>query len=307
MKKKLYLFTTIIASAAVLSLSSCLKDSRYVSFANGGTVVDFPLGGKSNFGKDAITEAPDTDANGTIVRQFAVNVASPDLPKAATTIKLAIDNSIVDAYNASQSAVHYLPLPTDAYVFTATTVTVPAGQQYATVSVTFYKNKIDPTNSYMLPIKIASTSNGIISGNFGIHYYHFIGNDFAGPSLWDYTRTPPSGNFVGGSTTIYPVTPTQFEVASGYYTGNIRYEVTFTKNADGTYQDFAVDLNADDITNILGPAGIAVTVHPAFSPASGYTPGTKYTKTQVQHGLLDFIYKVHSSADRTVEDKYYQP
>ncbi len=41
MKKKLYLITTILLSAAALSLSSCLKDNRYVDFSKGSNVVDF--------------------------------------------------------------------------------------------------------------------------------------------------------------------------------------------------------------------------------------------------------------------------
>src|ERR1700743_581128 len=178
MKKTIYFITTILLSAAMLSLSSCLKD-KYVDFTKDAPVVNFPLGGIQFFGADAITETPDTDANGTIVRQFAVNVGAPKASSAATTITLAIDNSIVTAYNASQTAVSYLPMPANAFVFTATSVTVPAGKQYATVSVTFYKNKLNPALSYMLPIKIVSAGGATISGNQNIHYYHFIGNDFA--------------------------------------------------------------------------------------------------------------------------------
>ncbi len=83
MKKRLYFITTTLIAVAALSLSSCLKDSRYVSFNTGGVIVNFPLGGLNYFGADAITETPDTDANGTIVRQFSVDIAEINAPTSA--------------------------------------------------------------------------------------------------------------------------------------------------------------------------------------------------------------------------------
>jgi hypothetical protein len=308
MKKILYFISTILLLAGMLSLSSCLKDN-YVDFTKDAPVVDFPLGGTQFFGADAITEAPDTDANGTIVRQFAVNVGAPKALGTPTKITLAVDFSIVTSYNASQTAVTYLPMPSNAYSFTATTVTVPAGQQYVTTSVTFYKNKLDPSKSYMLPIKIVSAGGLTISGNMGIHYYHFIGNDFAGAYLWDYTRTPAAGNFTGQPTTLFPVTPLQFEMNSGYYTGTVRYEVTFTKGgtpAAPTYTNFAVTLNSDDVANILTPAGIAVTAPPVFTDPT-VTPTSVYTYAQALK-IFDFTYSVlGSSGARVVEDRFYKP
>jgi hypothetical protein len=176
MKKKIYFTSAILMSAALLFLSSCLKDN-YFDFTKNAPVVDFPLGGTTFFAADAISEAPANDANGTIVRQFAINVASPQKLTTATTVTLAVDNSIVTTYNTAHPATTYLPMPTDAYVFTATSVTVPAGQQYSTISVTFYKTKLDPTLNYMLPIKIVSAGGITVSSNMGIHYFHFIGND----------------------------------------------------------------------------------------------------------------------------------
>ncbi|WP_114940939.1 DUF1735 domain-containing protein [Mucilaginibacter endophyticus] len=247
--------------------SSCLKDSRYVDFGASGTIVEFPLGGQINFGPDAITEAPDESDGSTIVRQFAVNVASPAIPTKETKITLAVDNSLVAAYNKTQTAVSYETFPTDAFKFTNTSVTIPAGQRVAIVSVTFYKAKLDPSKSYMLPIKIADAGGLNISANKGVHYYHFIGNDFAGLYKHQFTRTPAAGNFTyadGETSTFLPDSPTQFEVAGGYYTGDIRYVVSFTKTGTGasaTYSHFELSINSDDVTRI-GNAGITVTAAP---------------------------------------------
>ncbi len=109
MKKKLYLLTTILTITGALFLSSCLKDdAHYLNFASGQTYVDFPLGGFVNYSTDAITEAPDTDVNGSITRQFAVNVASANLPTTATTVTLAIGTQAdVEALNGLQSNVYF--------------------------------------------------------------------------------------------------------------------------------------------------------------------------------------------------------
>src|SRR5579863_10411502 len=146
MKKKLYFITTILAAMAALSLSSCLKDPRYVSFSQGGTVFNFPTGGLSHFAADAVTDPGDT-----ITKQFAVEIASPTVPTSATTVTLAVDNSIVTAYNATESTVNYKAMPAGSFVFTGTSVSIPAGKRSAVVSVTFYKGLLDPSKSYMLP------------------------------------------------------------------------------------------------------------------------------------------------------------
>ncbi|MGZ3810447.1 MAG: DUF1735 domain-containing protein [Mucilaginibacter sp.] len=307
MKKRLYLITTLL-SAAVLSLSSCLKDNRYIDFSKVGTIVDFPLGGTSNFAKDAFTESGDT-----ITRQFAVNIGSPTPPTSATNITLAIDNAIVTSYNASQTVVNYLPFPTGSFSFTNTSVTVPAGQRTAIVSVTVYKHLLDPSKSYMLPIKIASAGGLNISGNFGIHYYHIIGNPFAGNYNWHFERRnngtgagAPAGGSFDDVVTIGPVTPTQFEVTSGYYTGTERYEVKFTQVDLTHFKGFNVAFNADDVTSIFTANGITVTQQPVIFDAT-YDANTTYDFNQ-SLVFLHYQYIVqNSSGFRYNIDLYTKP
>src|ERR1700743_3792477 len=247
MKKRIYLITTLVLSAVLLSLSSCLKDDSHgINLGNSVPVTQFNLGGLSFFGPDAFTDPTDT-----IVRQFAVSVASKTTPTTETKITLALDNTIITAYNTTSALVQYLPFPADAFSFTQTSVTIPAGQTTAIVSVTIYKSKLDPTLSYMLPIKIAS-SPYTISGNMGIHYFHVIGNDFSGNYDQAFTRTPASGNYPFGwdhTATFFPDSPTQFEVAGGYYTADIRYVVSYTevgKYPNATYSDLQIAINPDD-------------------------------------------------------------
>ncbi|HZY35766.1 MAG TPA: DUF1735 domain-containing protein [Mucilaginibacter sp.] len=313
MEKRLYFITTIMLSAAALSLSSCLKDDgRYTNFAGVGTIVQFPLGGQSYFGADAITASGDT-----IVQQFAVNVASPSVPTTASSITFSVnDPSIIASVNASQNAVTYLPMPVNAFAFTQTTVTIPAGQRTAILTVTFYKNNLDPSKSYMLPIAIKNAGGLNISGNQGIMYYHFIGNVFAGAyrqtfRRWNATDSTTAGTLSGVSfanqpTIITPVSPTEFQMYTGYDGGAaLRYDVTFTINGGGMYGNFAVTFVASDIANNLTPNGVTITNGPVFlSTGTPSLPGS-YTVAQAQ-ALFAFQFGAHSSASRYCVDYFYK-
>ncbi len=255
MKKKLYLLTTILTGTAALLLSSCPKDkSHYLNFDTGTTFVDFPKGGLSGYGAQAITEAPADSVGGqpnvkeAITRANAVKlVARKKLSYLPTTVTLAIDTSkaTIDALNAAEPGIGYVAMPADAFSFTGTKVTIPAGQQYANTSVTFYKALLDPAKSYVLPIIIKDGGGKKISSNLNTLFYHFIGNDFAGVyAHWLYTRhsvpdttgsyaTSDAGGPVDeGPVTFLPVNPTTFQVPSFYYT-QLPYTVSFTKTVTG--------------------------------------------------------------------------
>lgn len=299
MKKKIYFITTILAATAALSLSSCLKDPRYVNLAQTSPIVNFPLGGLNNFSRDAVTDPGDT-----IVKQFSIDVASATVPTSPTTVTLAVDNTIITAYNATESAVNYLPMPSGSFVFNSTTVTIPAGQRVAIVSVTFYKNQLDPSQSYMFPIKIVSGSGGaIVSGNFGIHYYHFIGNDFAGLYTWTYTRWnngtgtgAPLLQDVTPNSAINPVSPTDFQMQTGYNGNMVLYDVQFTKTGPGAYSNWVVTFDPTSVANGWVPNGISVVQQPVFlvlDPAHF-------------HFQLQYV-AFNGTADRYLIDDYAKP
>ncbi len=301
MKKFIYSkLTGLILLAGVTLLSSCLKDDRYVDFGASKPIAELPISGLTNFSKDAFTEAGDT-----IVRQFAVNIASPSIPTTDTKVTLAVDNSVIAAYAKIDNSVSYVAMPANAFVFTDVSVTIAKGTRTKIVSVTIYKNKLDPSLSYMLPIVIKDASGTTISGNFGIHYYHVIGNHFAGVYKWDYLRYnnssgtgTPTTDSKGQSATLSPVTPTQFEVASGYL--GLRYEVTFTQNA-GVYSNFAVAINADDAA-ALADGSLAGAKISISSPAEIVSVDPIAQK-------FIFKFKVHNNdngSDRSLQDTYYK-
>lgn len=303
-------FLIFILAITAVSLTSCLKDKPNTDFSSIGTVVELPWSGLQYFSKDAITSTADT-----VVLKFGVNIASAKTLSTATNYTTAIDYSLMNAYVTANPAVDYQQMPDGTYTISKTSGTIPAGQRLDSITVTIYKNKLDPSKSYMLPIKLASTSNGILSGNFNAHYYHIIGNDFAGTYLWDYTRTPANGNFVGGSAIVLPVNPTEVVFPDHYYTGLVTYLFTFTKTGTGAsaqYTNLAVNLDPGTIASQLTPNGISVSQPATFVanaalsvPAGQSTLAGPYTYAQVKQ-LFDFTYQVfNGSANRTMVDRFY--
>jgi hypothetical protein len=260
-------FSMLLGLTAMLGFSSCLKDSNYVDFGAVGTTVEIPLSGTANFSKGSLTESTDE-----IVKQFAVNVASPKPLGTDLTVTLSVDAAALTAYNASQTAVLFEPFPTDSYTIDKTSVVIPAGTRTQVITVTFDKTKLDPAKSYLLPITISDAQGQTINGNYRTKYYSIIGNDFAGEYQWQFTRTPAAGNFTyadGEHAIIFPVTPRIFEVAGGYFTGNIRYRVTFQKTGVGPaalYHHFSIVINPSDVTDILGAQSppIVITTAPSI-------------------------------------------
>ncbi len=195
-------------------------------------------------------------------------------------------------------------------MFTKTTVTITAGKQYAITSVTFYKNLLDPSKSYVLPIKIVSGTGAKLTANLNIHYFHFIGNDFAGSWEHFYTRwsngdsttvasTPRTDV---GPTTFSPVSATEFTVPTYYYSGP-NYDITFTKTgvgASATYSNFAVQFLPADVNSGAWAANITVTVPPKFVTSSfAFDPTAQYTYAQALH--LFRIY-FHTSSRAIIDD-----
>lgn len=306
MKKTIFI---LVLAAFSLSISSCLKDKPNTDFSGIGTVVELPWSGLQYFSKDAITDNSDT-----VVVKFGINIASAKTLSTATNYTVAIDYSLLTAYQATNSAVTYLQMPDGSYTINKTSGTIAAGQRLDSVTVTFYRSKLDPAKSYMLPIKLASASNGILSGNFNAHYYHFIGNDFAGNyeqyfTRWSVADTSNAANkdynrVDVGQATFLPVTPNEFTVTSAYYTG-IPYHVTFTKTGSGaaaTYSNWAIFFTTADVQSyFVAPGqGVVLGSGPFIDPYANFIPDQQYTYAQALK-LFRFFYLTGS---RGVIDQY---
>lgn len=305
-------FLIFILAITAVSLTSCLKDKPNTDFSSikGQAVVELPWSGLQYFSKDAITDNSDT-----VIMKFGVNIASTNPLSTATNYTVAVDYSLMDAVNNQPNApVSYLQMPAGSYTISKLSGTIAAGRRLDSITVTFYRSKLDPAKSYMLPIKLASASNGILSGNFNAHYYHFIGNDFAGTyeHYWTRWSVPDTSNAANidhnhvdvGPVTFLPVSPNEFTVTSAYYTG-IPYHVTFTKTGSGataTYSNWAIFFTPADIQSYFVDPGQGVVLGsgPFIDPYPNFDPSKQYTYAEALK-LFRFFYLTGS---RAVIDQY---
>jgi len=299
--KRVYKYKVLTTGAGLFLmgflLNSCVKSrSGDTDFSGLKPVVLIPEGGLNAFGASALT-FPGADPSDTAF--FHVNYAATNVAPADETITLSVDQAAMQAYNTT-SAVQYSLFPDSIYSFKSTTVTVKKGNNYTdNIPVVVFPDKIDPTQSYMLPISIKGGPAGsTISGNFGTIYYHVIGNPIAGTYNWRWRRWnapdssgAPNNDVQEGPIAFAPDDPTTVEVFSGYFE-NARYVITFTNNG-GVLSNFSVSLNPDDVKSQFVPNGISLTSGPTIMAADPV------------HGFYQFTYTVSSGGNpRTLIDTY---
>jgi hypothetical protein len=189
MKKIIY----SILGISLMASTGCLKDDPPVDFGTVGTIIEIPYSGLQFFTDAALNFTADT-----ISYDFNVNIASPYPLEEDLTVEVGVDEAAIAEYNAS-GGVQYVVMPSDAYIFTGGSATIPAGSRLADFSIKFVNSaSIDPSVNYMLPISILNAEGEEISGNFGTIYYHIIGQCIAGSYSASGTRTNYSGQASGG-------------------------------------------------------------------------------------------------------------
>ena len=166
---KKYIFRTLSFMLAVSFLTSCLKDdslvldpekgNNVIEFANPATIVTngsvYPL---YNFAFDLAPEA-------TLPITISYSGPEAGAPEDIVVNFDAGTQAEVEAYNENQEKEFDM---IDAGVFSlpTKTVTIKKGQKKATFNVVFAPDKFDFQKAYVLPLKITSSSSGVISGNF---------------------------------------------------------------------------------------------------------------------------------------------
>jgi len=276
----------------LVTLNSCVKDRNpsATDFSGLKDHVTLIRGGLTNFSANNIRFTADTASYSIIA-----DLASVNLPTSPVKVTLAVDASLVAAYNTANGT-SFLPLPDDAYAIVSTSLTIPAGQQYATTTLEVFKNKVDPVKSYLLPVSIKDASGKLLTSNLNTLYFNIIGNVIAGDYNWDFTRwsqpsntgSPDGTSFTGRTATFIADNGSQVEVPSGYYIGP-RYVISFTSNA-GVLSDFAVKLNDDDVATMKA-AGVIVTDGPNILKADPITGEYIFQYKTLTRYVIDRYYK----------------
>ncbi len=288
-----------------VTLVSCLKDEGYedrlygsVRDTEGGKYVSIRTAGVQNFQKSSVLI--DTKSAELDTVEIFIDLDFAEKTTAPVTVKLAIDNAKVAAYNSANNT-NFLTTTANMAFLKATEVTIPAGERTVRTELYIRQNTFDPSKSYMIPVTITDASGYSLSSNLNIRYFNIIGNVFAGSYKWDFTRwnnqtgtgTPSSLSFTGKDVTILPVTETVFTVTSGYFI-QPRYIVSFTNN-NGVYSNFKVEFNADDV-KVMSDNGVTVVEGPNIIKADPIN----------KEFIFQFIVQTGPTSFRYLLDRYYK-
>jgi hypothetical protein len=279
---KIFNIKWVMGLGAVLLLTSCLKKNdmnidpdattanvaELQFIATGGTTIN---SGMQYFSGGALLLSP-LDAVDTA--NYNINIAGAAAPDKDVTVTIGIKKSaILDNY--SSDSINYELMPDSIYSLVSTTATIKAGSRVAHMQIKFYPTKVDFTRSYMLPVVITNASGVNISSNFGIVYFHIIGNPIAGSYLWDFYRYnnqdgsgAPYSSWANESTVFVPVTPTSIKVPTGYYV-QPNYLITFS-NTNGVLSNFKAVIAPDEIGAAFTANGITMVTGPTISVSTDY-------------------------------------
>ena len=244
---------------SIALLSSCLKDSKYaVDFSNTTPLVELPAaanvgGGGGTFETEAfaILSTPQTF-------KIAVNVAQANPLSSPVTIKLGLDTAAITAYNTANGLTTddgdaYTLLPPEDYS-TNWTVTIPAGQNLGYVTVSVNSSLIDPSQLYLLPVKIVNSAGIKISNYNEILYNVQAKNAFDG---------------------VYTVTGTMNDVTNatltGYYPATVQLQTTGANS--NIYFDVSSPVEGGNGHLILSSG--ATNEYGEFDPVFTFDPATK--------------------------------
>jgi len=180
MKKSSKIILTVLVLVA-LSLTSCLTDLKD------------HLGSFSNVPSVAEILDPLSPSTGLIVYQFVdptkkievtlhVNIAQADPVATATTVTMALDNTLITKYNTDHGLTGSdagLAVPAAAMTITSYNVVIEAGKREGLFKISVDPTKIaNPAALNIIPVKIASvTNNVIVSGNYGTSLVQILGRN----------------------------------------------------------------------------------------------------------------------------------
>jgi hypothetical protein len=262
MKKIIYSITTILWVTAALSLSSCLKDSKYyVNVSQGVPLVELPLEARNLTG-NLVAEALPISTTPQVI-QVAVNLASTNTLSSPVNVTLALDADAVTAYNHANGLdtggnVPYTLLPAADYSIPSYQVTIPAGQHLVYFNININTNLVDPSGQFILPIKIV---NG---GGQQISNYNELLLAVGAKNLYDgvYTVTGTlSDNTDATITGSYPETvylETSSANTNGFYDPNLGFGHAISTSAGPSeYGSFApvFTFNGSTITGVTNYYG----------------------------------------------------
>jgi hypothetical protein len=176
---RLILFV-ILGFFSVGLLTSCLKDSPYMTVSNTQPIIEFGQSAANGvYGPNgyygAFAFAGDTAGGpvSTYDTAVALLLASPQVLSDSVVVTVGIDTTQLSTFNSAQGT-NITLLPSNLFSMPQTSITIAAGHRVGSIPVTINLSAFPAAHQYGLPIAILSAvdmqkSGGqiIVSGNSG--------------------------------------------------------------------------------------------------------------------------------------------
>ncbi len=252
-------------------ITSCAKeDNIFTDDGNGGANGIVELG-------DLAPRATSTAFAAAIPNSYDAEIVTVDLPITVNysgvngapedvTVTMAISNDVTTAFNTG-FATTYQSMPTRLYTVPSYTVTIPKGKKSATFIIKVLPSSFtaaDLSLKYAFGIKIASTSKGIVSGNYGSGLWPItVKNKYDGVysvtgSIIDYTNAAFAGTY---PQTVHLVTTgANTNVVNYFYIANALNRYYFLNGTSATYYGnwcpiFTFNLSTNAVTSVTNVYG----------------------------------------------------
>jgi hypothetical protein len=157
-----------------ISLVACLDDDKYALDPSGtDNVIEFfdPSVPSSPVGAIYPVWTATTEIDATFEFEQTISYSGPNGNSKDIELTLAVDEVALVAYNEQMAELGggtYVMMPDSYYDFTDLTVTIPKGEKKVNISITTYPVEFDLTKTFALPLRITSTSEGILSSNWSV-------------------------------------------------------------------------------------------------------------------------------------------
>ena len=270
----------MLFASLVIAGTGCLKDKGFENHEYGINDPDSsPAGVGFVLGINAKNSRAIELGTNQKITSITINYQGGTAPSQDVHITLAVDPTIVTAYNAANGTSTQV-LPTTDYSFPLT-VTIPAGQRFVSFDITVpNSNNLNPAVEYGIGLRIVSVDNNLIIAKnlknlfIGIN----IKNKYDGKySEKGYFNHPSYANNFAINVQLWTVGPNSLVL---YYPPFDEFSRPFNVGGGSInrFADIAPVFTIDPVTNKVTvvnyfPAGSALTMDPAYN--SRYDPATR--------------------------------
>ena len=164
---------SILATLLFTLLSSCLTEEPPFTDNGNFGIVELDLAARTTSTPYAVRDIT-RPAGASVDVPVVVNYTGVNGTPADVQVTLELHNRAVTTY-ASATSTKLTILPDGSYELPASnTVVIPKGEKKATYTIKVSGAHLNDSISYALCVRIASTTGGIISGNYSAGVYRLI-------------------------------------------------------------------------------------------------------------------------------------